>query len=545
MKQDTNIVEPKVLFLQDLLKLIEKGDLKIPKFQRPFVWKPIDVLNLFDSIRNGYPIGSLFFWETKENFKSLDKFGLHSQVTSNSSDRMYVLDGQQRLVALFNVLRYNSKITDENWIFSVFYDLIEKEFIHVYKNQKLPHFFPLTAIEKTSDFLKECKTISERKEIKNSDALIEEAENLATSIRDYKISVTKFIGGNLEQAVEIFSRLNKQGRKITTLELFEALTYKEGKNEFDLSKHTDEIINTLAEYNFQTIPRNTILKIILASLDKGYNYRSWYKAAKAYQEEIANNIESIKETIYDTARFFKDRLNVPSFDFVPYVMQFVFLCEFFRINSNPSNKHKDMIKEWFWRTTYTGWFTINRNAYNSHLNEIRNFAKDINELPSVFNENEPALPFPKSYRFQVARVKAFLIFYKSLNPRDLKTGKRLDIDDIFVKYGENCISMLSNNDKTLANTILTDPHSVKSLRSYFEIMIKSNAVKTQEILDTHCLNIKIIKDIISGRKDEFLKARERLLMEKEIEFMKLFNIKPPEINSSKEYLPEYDADDDE
>ena len=99
-----------------------------------------------------------------------------------------------------------------------------------------------------------------------------------------------------------------------------------------------------------------------------------------------------------------------------------------------------MIKEWFWRTTYTGWFTINRNAYNSHLNEIRNFAKDINELPSVFNENEPALPFPKSYRFQVARVKAFLIFYKSLNPRDLKTGKRLDIDDIFVKYGENCIS---------------------------------------------------------------------------------------------------------
>ena len=76
-------------------------------------------------------------------------------------------------------------------------------------------------------------------------------------------------------------------------------------------------------------------------------------------------------------------------------------------------------------------------------------------------------------------------------------------------------------------------------------LIKSNAVKTQEILDTHCLNIKIIKDIISGRKDEFLKARERLLMEKEIEFMKLFNIKPPEINSSKEYLPEYDADDDE
>ena len=45
-------------------KIIE-GNIKIPPFQREFVWKQEQVIELLDSIIKDYPIGSILLWETK------------------------------------------------------------------------------------------------------------------------------------------------------------------------------------------------------------------------------------------------------------------------------------------------------------------------------------------------------------------------------------------------------------------------------------------------------------------------------------------------
>jgi len=50
LEEKTSItVKPEVTFLEDLFKEIASGKLRIPRFQRPFVWKPDDMLSLFDS----------------------------------------------------------------------------------------------------------------------------------------------------------------------------------------------------------------------------------------------------------------------------------------------------------------------------------------------------------------------------------------------------------------------------------------------------------------------------------------------------------------
>lgn len=40
------------------LKLIQKNELILPAIQREYVWKPSQVIKIFDSVLRGYPVGS-------------------------------------------------------------------------------------------------------------------------------------------------------------------------------------------------------------------------------------------------------------------------------------------------------------------------------------------------------------------------------------------------------------------------------------------------------------------------------------------------------
>ena len=55
------------------LRGIQTNDFVLPAIQREYVWKPSQVVRLFDSILRGYPIGSFLAWridpETSEKFK--------------------------------------------------------------------------------------------------------------------------------------------------------------------------------------------------------------------------------------------------------------------------------------------------------------------------------------------------------------------------------------------------------------------------------------------------------------------------------------------
>ena len=51
--------------LRDLITGVKKGEIKIPKFQRRFVWADEQALNLLDSIASNYPVGSLLLWRTQ------------------------------------------------------------------------------------------------------------------------------------------------------------------------------------------------------------------------------------------------------------------------------------------------------------------------------------------------------------------------------------------------------------------------------------------------------------------------------------------------
>lgn len=93
---------------------VRKNEYLLPAFQREFVWSSYQIEKLFDSLMKGYPISSMLFWkvkgETKTDFRfyqflkqyiQFHKTHNESTNTDQVNDFHAILDGQQRLTALF------------------------------------------------------------------------------------------------------------------------------------------------------------------------------------------------------------------------------------------------------------------------------------------------------------------------------------------------------------------------------------------------------------------------------------------------------------
>ena len=98
--------EPQTRTFNTILSDIEKGQIKIPQFQREFVWELKKCASLMDSIVKGYPIGTLIFWKTKDRLRFIRNIGGCALPEPQEGDFVeFVLDGQQRLTALFASLK--------------------------------------------------------------------------------------------------------------------------------------------------------------------------------------------------------------------------------------------------------------------------------------------------------------------------------------------------------------------------------------------------------------------------------------------------------
>lgn len=98
--------EPQSVTFSILINDIDKGIIKIPQFQRDFVWSLEQSAQLIDSIIKGYTIGTFILWESDEELRSIRNIGGASLPdTLQGSMAQYVLDGQQRMTSLYASLK--------------------------------------------------------------------------------------------------------------------------------------------------------------------------------------------------------------------------------------------------------------------------------------------------------------------------------------------------------------------------------------------------------------------------------------------------------
>src|ERR1700735_127322 len=99
LQPDNNNNKYESLFVE-----IATGQIKLPMFQREFVWDKEQSGKLIDSILKGFPIGTFIFWKTKEELRSYKEVGNHKLPETQKGDyAQYILDGQQRITSLYAI----------------------------------------------------------------------------------------------------------------------------------------------------------------------------------------------------------------------------------------------------------------------------------------------------------------------------------------------------------------------------------------------------------------------------------------------------------
>lgn len=321
--------------IHNAIERIKRGEFLLPAFQREFVWESGQIEKLFDSLMQGYPISSMLFWkvkgDTKADFrfyqflkKYIQYYHTHNDThsTEGVNDFHAVLDGQQRLTALFIGLcgsyaykeyrRANaysewsyptrhlylniSKTEDEGEIdikyqFSFLNkaDTLEKDIIVRGENEK---WFKAGAVltihnnDSLDDFSEEHNlTKEEKKVIKKLEKIIH---------NEYNINYYEEDNQEPDKAVNIFVRINSGGTYLSFSDILFSIAIASWK-----TKDARTEINTLVDnirakgYN---INKDYILKAFLYLYHKDVRFRiTSFK--NNFIENIENNWESIRNAI--------------------------------------------------------------------------------------------------------------------------------------------------------------------------------------------------------------------------------------------------------
>ena len=116
----------KNISIRKAIHAIADGEYVLPSIQREFIWTEEQIVTLFDSLMQGYPISTFLFWQIKA--KDTNKFKFYSFLKdyherdarhnmeaslSGNKDIVAILDGQQRLTSLYLGLQgsYSSKLS--------------------------------------------------------------------------------------------------------------------------------------------------------------------------------------------------------------------------------------------------------------------------------------------------------------------------------------------------------------------------------------------------------------------------------------------------
>ena len=543
-------VVPEVVFLGKLVERIAAGQIRVPRFQRAFVWRQADLHALLDSILRGFPIGSILVWDTEENMESTRRIG--PMEISPRPDGMigYLLDGQQRVSTLVGTLRLtdgmNATVDQVDW--RVYCNLDTREFHRAPAEGVGPQHFPVRSLLNTAGFFEACRRIqSEIDDPVRSQKWLDEADRLANAFRDYQLPLIRIRDADLDSAVTVFARLNRTGRKMAADEMVSALTYQRGQ--FHLAQEMNNFKVELAQKRFGNLDRVFLFRAVLAALGRDIYAKDWadLMVKPEVREALPGVFESAREGVRRALEFLAS-LGVTSDRLLPYGLQLVFLGEFFRQCPQPTASVADLLNRWFWVTSFTGWFgAVRLTQTRLALSEIRNLATGVETRFSVVNLEAQAQPFPDRFDGRSARVRAFLLYLASLEPRSLRGESALDPGELLSTSGTGALGHVSSNlpqralIRSPANRMYVDHDHVGQA---FGALTELQDDELREVLPTHGFPVASMDHLRSGNRTGLIEARLETLIDGERNFMVARNVVPPQERTAG-IIADSDASDEE
>lgn len=360
--------------IRELIDQVHRGQVRIPAFQRGFVWEPDRVAYLMDSIYKGYPFGSLLFWRTRQKLRierDLGPFKLPEPKADYPVD--YVLDGQQRVTSIFAVFQADLPMTNIVYWQDVYFDLEATADVQDTQFVALPpeeiverRHFPLKALFDTVEYRKATKDLP--------DTVAKRVDEMQAVFKETRIPLQLSTTDNKATVAIIFERVNRQGVPLDTLQLLSAWTWSE---EFQLQEQFGDLAEQLEPFGFEDVggDTNLLLRCCAAVLAGDASPEALMGLnGSTVRDGFARVVNGVKYAV----DYLRQHFHVHSLENLPFPTVLVPLAVFFAVDGTRevtlTDEQRRAINRWFWRTAFS-------RRYSSGV--LRNLKTDIEEMASL------------------------------------------------------------------------------------------------------------------------------------------------------------------
>ena len=430
--------------IPDIVKLAGEGSIRIPTFQRSFVWDAADVRRLFDSIYRGFPIGTILLWR-QEGPAGVVSFGPITISALHRTDALWVVDGQQRITSLFGSLSPTIKNTDER--FEIYFDLATSRFVNPRRGVVPTRAIPVREALETRSLLTWLRQHENELEIPDLDL----ADRLGGVVRDYKIPAYIVSGSDQKLLREVFDRVNTAGRPISRAQVFHALFASEAE-----PGSPSSVVEELRRSGFGRLDENRIVQSLLAI--RGGDVQRDVHEEFGDGDDPAEWYDRTEVSLSGAIDFLRAE-GVHHLSLMPNTLPLPVLAAFFYLHPEPEPWILRLLSRWLWR----GW-AHDFGREGGQTPTLRRAVRSVNperlapeKAPSAFQAVKALLdsttdaPAPRipmdGFRTDKAYSRLVLLALASLGPLD-HDGKAIDLDKELERMGVGVVSEFVPNHRS-------------------------------------------------------------------------------------------------
>ncbi len=342
--------------LPRLASSIDDGRLRIPDFQRAWVWERNKVVSLLDSVYREFPIGSFFFWKapTVYNKYFRDIGGLKLPPPRTTEEVMFILDGQQRITSLYVVSHARRLVERHEADPDADPEMLEKLRLYVdicfdlddckfrLRRGDEARFIPFCDLMDDDRYdIEDALTNEQRKRVRQC----------RVRFKNYPFSVIVVEDKTLDDVCDIFKRINQGGKRLSLADLIIASTWS---TDFNLREKIRTDLNQFLEASPFGAIEPEIVTETLALLVRG-------TATQAAQLELLiDEVEAawpvMARALFTAINFLYGVLGVKRYTWLPYRAMLPLLIYFFcKVpDETLTQSQTDGLSAWFWRAAITG-----------------------------------------------------------------------------------------------------------------------------------------------------------------------------------------------
>lgn len=427
------------LTIRKIIDRVISGEIRIPAFQRDWVWTPQQVSFLLDSIFKNFPIGTVFLWKTNTRLDSEKELGNFTIPDPRKEHPVYyVLDGQQRLTSLFSVFQTElSPSNNYEWLdiyfdFDASDDIQENKFVALASTEVVTNkHFPMSVIFDARKFYTEITKLTQDKQ----DIILK----VQQMFQEYSLPAQEFETDSKESIAIVFERINRAGTPLNTYQLLTAWSWSA---DFDLQDEFNELSEELRPFGFGNLAQDKDLQLKCCSgIIRGQTSPSIIMDLKG--EEVRANFSKIRNGIKGAIEFLKDQLKVHSLDWLPYPSMIVSLSSFFateRVSGMPynDNQRKQLIK-WFWKSNFSRRYNAAiQDKHKQDISLMKALALNDSTLIAEFTCNIEGQYFSDStFNVGTVNTKSFVLMLANNNPKSFISGGNVRLGDVLKTVNRN------------------------------------------------------------------------------------------------------------